>query len=243
MPGRRIVKRRLQFSLRVLLLLFTSLVLLAGFAAWLLRPAPLDVRISYEPFSFPHYDDYAGNLPLGAIVRITNVSKSTAWFLGGREDPVIVLQQLVDGTWESIIWSADMKPGKSLLSSEWTRIRSMESISILAGPISEQAAEVRVGMAFTSAMFTPTEAHWVFGPVVEIVKKGQGFFPTTKTGATQEEQVLSLAWPSPSWQNTGVPISTSECLTNPEKDRALGETAGPAVLGEAATRPTEKKIP
>ena len=243
MADRRIAKRRLQFSLRVLLSLFTSLVLLAGFAAWLLRPAPLDVRISFEPFSFPHYDDFAGNLPLGAIVRITNVSKSNAWFLGGREDPVIVLQQLVDGKWESIVWSADLKPGKSLLSSEWTRIRSMESISILAGPISEQAAEVRVGMAFTSATFTPTEAHWVFGPVVEIVKKGQSFFPTTKAGATQEEQVLSLAWPSPSWQNTGVPISTSESLANPEKDRALGETAGPAVLGEAATSSAEKQSP
>ncbi len=119
----------------------------------------------------------------------------------------------------------------------------MESISILAGPISEQAAEVRVGMAFTSATFTPTEAHWVFGPVVEIVKKGQSFFPTTKAGATQEEQVLSLAWPSPSWQNTGVPISTSESLANPEKDRALGETAGPAVLGEAATSSAEKQSP
>ena len=73
----------------------------------------------------------------------------------------------------------------------WTALHTTESITILASPISENATEMKVAVPFTTEWF-PTKAHWVFCPVVKIVKKGQDFFPEVKEGAKQEEQVLPL---------------------------------------------------
>jgi hypothetical protein len=69
-------------------------------------------------------------------------------------------------------------------------LRPMEPFTILAGSISERATEMRVGLPFTTERLAPKTVHWVFSPVVKIVKRGQDYFPETKPGAQQEEQVL-----------------------------------------------------
>ena len=197
MPAIRIPRGRLQFSLRTMLLLFIPVALLAGLTTWLLRPAPLDVRITVETFSLLRYDDHAGNMPLAAVVRITNLSKSTTWILGYPEAPVTSTQQLVDGNWESSeswVRPVSLDQADNPLPKQWTPLRTMESLTIVTGPISEKATEIRVGLPFTTERFAPTEAHWVFSPAVEIVKRGQYYFPEPKPGAQQEEQVLSLDW-------------------------------------------------
>lgn len=193
MLNTRVLRNRLRFSFRAMLLLLIPLALLAGLATWLLNPPPLDVRIAVEPFSLARYDDHAGNLPLGAVVRITNLSNSTAWFLGFRGAPVHSVQQCVDDEWEGSISSVILNPADSPRRKPWTPLRTMESITILAGPISEKATEIRVGVPFTTERLTPTNAHWVFSAAVGIVKRSQDFFPAPKPGAQQEEQ--SFCWP------------------------------------------------
>ena len=68
----------------------------------------------------------------------------------------------------------------------------MESVTILVGPISESATEMRVGVPFTSQRFAPTEVRWIYSHVIKIVKKGQDYFPETKPGTQQEEKVVPL---------------------------------------------------
>ena len=72
----------------------------------------------------------------------------------------------------------------------------MESVTILAGPISESATELRVAMPFTTEV-APADAHWVISAAVKIVKRGQDYFPESKPGAEQEETIVSLYGPSP----------------------------------------------
>ena len=163
---------------------------IAWAAKWVLYPPPLDMRIEVEPlFSFVRYDDHAGNLPLGAVVRITNLSTTTAWFLGYPEAPVHDCRQLVGGEWQwhwsDVHVSTDPLP-------HWTPLRSMESLTAVVGPISEETTEMRVGLAFTTERLRPAEAHWVFSPAVKVVKRGQDYFAEPKPGAQQEEQVVSL---------------------------------------------------
>lgn len=183
--------RRFQFSLRALLVAVLIAGSVAWAARWVLYPPPLDVSIEVQPYSFVRYDDFEGHLPLGAVIRITNLSESTAWFLGYPGTPVQHYEQLVDGRWDSHT-SAITKPGDGPLPSHWTPIRSMESVTILIGPISERATEVRVGVPFTTERLTPREAHWIFSPAASIVKRGGEYFAEIKEGAQQEEQVVSL---------------------------------------------------
>ncbi len=65
-PKRR---RRDQFSLRWLLLLFVSAALISALAARLLLPPDIDVLIGTEPMSFNRYDDLAGHTPLARLCR------------------------------------------------------------------------------------------------------------------------------------------------------------------------------
>ena len=183
-PSFRTFKRLPQFSLRIMLLLFVPLGLLSGLAAWLLNPPPIDVSIDVESCSFPRYDDHAGNLPLGAVVKVRNLSESTVWVLGLHDSPTYACEQVVDG---------ETRSSTSLSAQEqWTPLRPREGLTILAGPISEGATEMRVAFPFTTERFAPSKAHWVFSPSVQIVKRGQDFFPEPKPGARQEEQVLPL---------------------------------------------------
>ena len=72
----------------------------------------------------------------------------------------------------------------------------MESVTIVAGPMSEKATEFRVAVPFTTEL-APSDAHWVISPAVKIVKRGQDYFPEAKPGAQQEETIVSLQGPSP----------------------------------------------
>jgi hypothetical protein len=171
----------------VLLLPLVLLTGLAGLATWLVdtvSPLPLDVRITVEPYSLCRYEDHArdhaGNLPLGAVVRITNFSKSTAWFIGYRGAPMQQFQQIVEGQWESSISAVNMSPSDSVFPEDWSPLRTLESMTILAGPVSEKAAEIRVGLLVAAEKRAPTEADWVFSPAVNIVRRGHDFFPEQK---------------------------------------------------------------
>jgi hypothetical protein len=174
-------------------ILFLSITLIGVSVIWLLYPFPIHVRIEPDSSPFDRYDDGAGHLPLEAKVRITNTSYYTVWFLGRREMPVDVLQQLVGGKWEnrgSGLSEPDLQRREG-----WTPLRSMESITVLVGPVSENATEMRVGLAFTTERLRPTKAHWVFSPALKIVKRGQDYFAEVKEGSAQEVQILPLDWP------------------------------------------------
>ena len=194
MPNIRGLNGRLRFSLRFVLLLFIPIALLLGLANWLLYPPPLDVRITAEPFSLPRYDDLEGNLPLGAVVRFTNFSTSTVWYFGYPESPTSDAQQLVDGNWSWHVSSLNVDVAASKRTRHWTLLRPMESVTFLAGPISESATEIRVGVPFTSQRFAPTEVRWIYSRPIKIVKKGDDYFPEMKPETQQEEKVVPLTW-------------------------------------------------
>jgi hypothetical protein len=97
----------------VLLLLAASLIAGAGF---LILPYPVNVRIEPEPTQLRRYDDGAGNSPLLAVMRVTNASSRTVWFVGPIEMPSFSYQQMVDGKWDHRM-SGDL-PGSS--SNVWT---------------------------------------------------------------------------------------------------------------------------
>ena len=176
-PGGPPPRHPFQFSLRTLLLLFIPAALLSALAARILRPPPVNVTITVDQFSW--YDD-RGHRCLEAMVRITNVSGSTVWFLGA---PTYYFCQTVDGKTDG--GQASAGPDR------WNVLRSGESIRIPVGPVSERATEIRVGVPFTTDWFV-SKAHWVYCPVVKVVKKGHGYFPEVKKGAKQEERVLPL---------------------------------------------------
>jgi hypothetical protein len=72
------------------LLLLAVLSLLVVIATWSSAPASLDVRITVEACSLARYDDLAGHLPLAAVVRITNLSNQSAWFLGENKGDILL---------------------------------------------------------------------------------------------------------------------------------------------------------
>ena len=64
---------------------------------------------------------------------------------------------------------------------------TMESITILAAPVSESATEMRVGLAFTTDRLPRAKARWVFSPVMKVVKRGDNYFLEAKP--EREEKV------------------------------------------------------
>ena len=104
LSGIQMPKRPFQFSLRMLLLLFVPMGLMAELVVWLLYPSAIDLVITVEPLSLSRYDDHAGHLPLCVSVKITNMSKSTVWFFGYPGSPVHIDQQRVDGKWDSVLY-------------------------------------------------------------------------------------------------------------------------------------------
>jgi hypothetical protein len=105
--------------------------------------------------------------------------------MGLSMTPTQDLQQLIDGKWESNTSSISMAGDSNV---RWTALHSSESIIIFVGPISEKATELRVGIPFTTQWF-PNKMHWVFSPILKIVKKKEGVFVEVKQGSEQEEQI------------------------------------------------------
>jgi hypothetical protein len=169
-----------------------ALVSVVAVLTQLLCPTAIDVRVEALPTPLRRYDDGAGHLPLLVDVRITNLSDGSIWFLGTREVPVYVLQQTVGKKVES-------KIGGTLSEARWTKLRAGESINVQAGPIEDDAREMRVGLAFTAEKFTPSAAHWVLSPGFRIAKRGHDSYPEPKEGSHQEEQVLPLGSPGRTW--------------------------------------------
>jgi hypothetical protein len=153
-------RRRLQFSLRELLLSFIPVALVSALVAWLFRSTPIDVGITVN--SLRRYDDGAGHHALGAHVRITNQSRSTVWYLGS---PTYSLEELVDGKWQ---WSA-----ASMGPDCWNPLQAKQSITITVGPVSEQATAIRMGIGFTTEHFSPSP-HWVYSKVMNIRGEQRG---------------------------------------------------------------------
>jgi hypothetical protein len=168
-----------------LLLLAALLIVAFGFS--ILYPYPVNVTIDPEPTPLRCYDDGAGHSPLLAELRVTNVSKRM-WFVGTREMPYLTFQQLVDGKWEFSMSSSEYN-GLST-SKVWTALKSGESITVSAGPVSEAAAQMRVGLAFTTEKITPNKVHWIHSPIAKLVKRGEDYIWQPVDGALQEEQVL-----------------------------------------------------
>lgn len=176
-PRIRLLRVPSSFSLRLLLLLFIPLSLTAWFTRWLLYVPPLDIQVSVEPYSFVRYDDGAGHLPLGAIVTFTNFSESPAWYYGFSRSPACQYRECIGGQWTShTSWWADDGPRPE---EHWAAMRPQESVTIVAGPISESASEMCAGVLFTSGKLATTKAQWVFSPTTKIVKRADCFFPET----------------------------------------------------------------
>jgi hypothetical protein len=171
-------------------ILYSVLALITGFAIWLILPSVPDVRIAPEPIALCRYDDGAGHSPMLAVIRVTNVSKRTVWVLGPPEAPLSILQQVVAGNWDFHMSGGPTEVRAS--TGRWTALRSMESITVASGPITEEATEMRVGLAFTAEKFTPSKVHWIFSPIAKIVKRGKDHFLEPIEGASQEVQVLPL---------------------------------------------------
>jgi uncharacterized membrane protein YeaQ/YmgE (transglycosylase-associated protein family) len=185
-PDIQTPRRRFQFSLRTLLLSFIPAALIFALVTRLLWPPPLNVAITVESCSLCRYDDHVqDHHSLCAIVQITNLSDRTAWLLGGTYSKC----EFVDGKWN---WPQTTTIKDGLLQTRyWTRLHSMESTTVLVGPISEKTTELQILFPFTTE-WRPTKVHWISSPVFKITKKGQYFFPVFKERATQEEQVLLL---------------------------------------------------
>lgn len=147
-----LLKVRLRFSLRGVLLLFIPIGVLAALARWVFFPPPLDVRIDATPFSLVNYDDGTGRLGRGAVVCVTNYSDSTVWFLGSSRAPVHKLRELADGQWGSYISGLTGAVGHqwSAFDPPWTALPSMESITFVASPVLERATVMRVALGFTT---------------------------------------------------------------------------------------------
>jgi uncharacterized membrane protein YeaQ/YmgE (transglycosylase-associated protein family) len=175
----RTPRRWYQFSLRTLLLAFIPVALISALVTKLFFRPPINVAMCAESYSLCRYDDHAGHRPLAVLVRIANCSDSTVWFF----ENTVQQYQLVDGKWEWELCSS--RP------SRWAALPSMESTLIVASVQREEATEMKVGVPFTSDWF-PREVHWVYTPVFKIVKKGQDYYPETKEGAKQEEQIGPL---------------------------------------------------
>lgn len=190
----RIPNDRLKRALRVLLLLAISVAMLAGIGTWALSPAPIYVRITVVPRALDVYDDHAGHQGLASEVNVTNLSTRTIWFLGLPGTPVYTTEQLVGREWKLSTASVTRGPTYLGLPKEWASLRPMETITIAASPISEKATELRVAVPFTSEWNTPTRAHWVFSPLVKIVKRGALYLAEVEPGAQQEEQIVRLPW-------------------------------------------------
>jgi hypothetical protein len=164
----------------ILLPLLVLAVLGTVLAVWLLQPAAVNVLVRVEERCACRYDDGAGHLGRGALVRIANLSNNTVW----RLDSTYMQYELIDGKW---LLHATWMGGPY----HWSPLSSGESTISVVGPVSENATEMKVGFPFTTEWF-PAKAHWVFCPVVKIVKKGQDYFPEVKEGAEQEEEVHPL---------------------------------------------------
>ena len=67
-------------------------------------------------------------------------------------------------------------------------------MTFVVGPVSEEATEIRVGVPFTVEWLPPSEAHWVYSPPVNIVKKGEDYVVEAKPGARQEEIVYPVEY-------------------------------------------------
>ena len=152
----------------------------------------LDVAVVVEPYSLTQYDDFAGHRPFGAIVQITNLAKRNVWFYGSQ---YYTIEQMIEGEWQTRVASVEVAQPEGE-SERWRPLRTMESKTIIVGPVSEKATELRVGflfaterngLPFRAERVARREAHWVFCPTVKIVKKGEGHFPEAKPGARQEE--------------------------------------------------------
>lgn len=184
---------KLMLFLTCILLFLIIGVMLTALIAWLLRPDVINVRVGIEPFSFCRYDDHAGNYPMGALVRITNMSKCDVWFLGVPGVPAYVNQQLIDDKWDSALSSVSMMSDPMpIVSNRWATLRSRESITILAGPISEKATEMRVGIPFATNKSSPKSMHLVFSPTVKIMERESDYFPEMKKKSQQEDRVLPI---------------------------------------------------
>jgi hypothetical protein len=174
----QVPKRRFQYSLRTLLLLFIPAVLFTALAKWLFCPPPIDVAITVQRFSW--YKAFNGRTGLAAEVRITNRSTHTVWYL---ENPRYCAAQLVDGLWlESSISSPNAKEDW------WTPQDGRGSITIHVGPIEEKATAMKIVVAFTTDRFMP-KRHWVSSPEVRIVKKGKDLFPEVERGAESTQSL------------------------------------------------------
>jgi hypothetical protein len=179
------------YSLAKWVLLLFGPTLIVALGIWLLFPSPIEIRIVPVSTTLRRYDDGAGHHPLVAEMRFTNVSNRTVWYLGGLPGaPDVTYQELVDGRWDFHM-SSISDNGRSS-PKVWTALDGGESITVQAGPVSEAANEMRVGLAFTSQLFAPSKVHWIFSPIAKLVKRGEVYFWEPIASASQEEQVLGL---------------------------------------------------
>lgn len=132
------------------------------------------ISISFRDCSFSRYDDGAGSLALGAWIDITNSSPRMIWYVGFRGSPAVEVQQFIDDKWTvQRSWTSRSPDG---FADQWTAVRGLESISVLAGGISEDATRIRVGIPFASGRFS-RKVQWIFSPAVEIQRRDEYYFP------------------------------------------------------------------
>jgi hypothetical protein len=184
-------RRWFRFSLRTMFvaIFIASLIVLA--VLWL-RPIHLDVVFATDDVSLCQYDDHDGHFGKAAMVKVTNFSNSTVWFHGYGGVPDYTYRERINGT---LNWHASSIRGNSSPQGEWCALRRGETVTILAGPISDQADEFSIGVPFTGEKFNPTTVHWIFSPYAKIVRGPQFDFPVMARGM-QEVQLVPVSSPT-----------------------------------------------
>ena len=173
-------KRRFQYSLRTMLLMFVPVALLTTLSKWLFFPPPIDVAMAVERFSECR-NPVDGHICLVADVTITNRSHHTVWY--SRNPRYYTAQRVNDGRWrESSVSSRDLE--------EWGPLNDGQSM-IIHVPIRQNATSMKVVVAFTTDRFMP-KRHWMSTSEIRIVRKGQEIIAETGRGTDTAHPLDSL---------------------------------------------------
>jgi hypothetical protein len=182
------MSRKRLFILSVAISL-TAIVI--ALTAWSKQQIAIKISISIAPYSLIQYDDHAGHFPKAALVEIRNDSDEAVWFNGVVGVPFTLLQQHEGGSWGSHSSSMSVPGSNVPAKHQWAPLRSHESMTVLAGPVSDNATELRVGMAFSTDRRHREDVHFIFSPIAGIVSRPEFALPQLQQTGEHEDITVS----------------------------------------------------
>lgn len=135
------------------------------------------------------HDPDSGDVSFAALVSIYNHSDEPVWYYGLL--PMYQVETNVDGEVSRSTVITDLE-GEAPYS-RVSKLCSQGTLTILAGPISENVDSFRVGVPFVADNKTLDTATWIFTPEVTLTEREGYYFPQEKMGAMQTRQVFDLS--------------------------------------------------